>query len=216
MGTRSRPVDRAVRRIEEDLHRVLLDIGSGRRNAGLSFDTIGAACHVDGSTAARVVSGETLNPDLRLLAAMAATVGQELRLRVFPSGDPIRDVGQQRLLARFRPRVGARLRWRTEVPLPLDGDLRAWDAVVSGDGWAIAVEAETVLDDLQALERRIALKKRDSGMARVILVVANTRRNRRALAAAPAAFVGMRGHARRVLGALGQGLEPGDSAVVLL
>ena len=47
------------------------------------------------------------------------------------------------------------------------------------------VEAETRLDDLQALERRIYLKQRDLGIRRVILLVADTRHNRAVLEAHP-------------------------------
>lgn len=47
----------------------------------------------------------------------------------------------------------------------------------------IAVEAEMRLSDVQALDRRIALKRRDGHLALVILLVADTVGNRRALTA---------------------------------
>jgi hypothetical protein len=43
------------------------------------------------------------------------------------------------------------------------------------------LDAETVLFDMQATERRIALKMADDGIERVILLVADTHRNRRVL-----------------------------------
>jgi transcriptional regulator with XRE-family HTH domain len=216
MTARNGPIERSVRRIDEDLHRALLDFGVARRGSGLSLDAIGAACRVAGSTAARTASGATANPDLRLLAAMSAAVGLELRLRAYPAGDAIRDRGQQRLLDRLRARLGPRLRWRTEVALPIEGDLRAWDAVITGDGWQIAVEAETVLDDLQALERRVALKQRDGGLDHVILLVADTRRNRRTLLAAPGAFGGFSRDSRPILGAIHRGSDPDTNGIVVL
>ena len=216
MGTRNGPVDRARRRIEEDLYRVRFELGSARRGAGLSLDQIGETCDVAGSTAGRIESGFIRDPDLRMLAMLAATVGLELRLRAYPSGDPIRDAGQQRLLQRLRLRVHADLPWRTEVPLPVDGDGRAWDAVIRTRTWRLAVEAETVLEDIQAVERRVALKQRDGHMETVILLVADTRRNRRALASAPAAFAGFSRDSRSVLRALGRGEDPGTSAIVVL
>jgi hypothetical protein len=79
----------------------------------------------------------------------------DLVIRLYPAGDAIRDAPQQRLLLRFRLHVHRQLVWRTEVTLPNDADLRAWDAVVGGDGWSIAVEAETSITDVQALERRL-------------------------------------------------------------
>ena len=47
--------------------------------------------------------------------------------------------------------------------MPDRRDLRGWDAVVVAEGWADPVEAETRPTDLQALQRRVALKQRDSG-----------------------------------------------------
>jgi hypothetical protein len=73
------------------------------------------------------------------------------------------------------------VRFRTEVPLRIDGDLRAWDGEVLGMGGSCKVEAETTLHDLQSTQRRIALEMADDGVERVILLVADTRRNRRVL-----------------------------------
>jgi hypothetical protein len=74
----------------------------------------------------------------------------------------------------------AQLRWKSEVPIPITGDQRAWDAVVSGSGQGrVAIEAETRLRDIQALQRRVALKRRDDpSIDSVVLLVAGTRGNR--------------------------------------
>ena len=80
----------------------------------------------------------------------------------------------------------------------------------------MAVEAETVLDDLQAIERRIALKQRDGGVDDVILLVAETHRNRRALAAAPNAFPGFSRDARAALRDLAAGRSLERSVIVVL
>ena len=150
------------------------------------------------------------------IAAIGAVVGLDVRLRAYPAGDPIRDAGQQRLLERLRARLHPTLRWSMEVPLPIEGDLRAWDALIKGHGWRLVVEAETVLDDLQALERRLRRKQRDGGVDVLILLVADTRRNRRAIEAAPASFAGFSRDARATLHALRAGIHPGRSAIVLL
>lgn len=216
MATRSRPADRARRRMDEDLHRVRLDLGLARRGAGLSLDAVGAACNISGSTASRIEGGATRDPDLRVLAAMAAVVGLELRVRAYPAGDPIRDAGSQRLIMRLRVRLHPDLVWLTEVSLPTFGDLRAWDAMIRAAEWRLAIEAETVLDDIQAVERRVALKQRDGHVDHVLLLAADTRRNRRALASAPAAFPAFSRDARRVLRDLARGADPRTSAIVLL
>jgi hypothetical protein len=143
-------------------------------------------------------------------------VGLDVRIRAYPAGDPIRDAGQQRLLARLRARLHPSLRWSTEVPLSIEGDLRAWDAVIRQDRWRIVVEAETVLHDLQALERKLALKLRDGGEERLILLVADTKRNRRALAAAPDAFADLSAGTRTILAAMSIGRDPGSGGIVFL
>lgn len=101
--------------------------------------------------------------------------------------------------------------------MPTPGDLRAWDALVSGRNWRCGIEAETHPQDGQALERRIALKQRDSDVDYVILLLLDSRHNR--------AFV--REYAdllcerfpvpgARALELLGAGVAPGGNAVVLL
>jgi transcriptional regulator with XRE-family HTH domain len=216
MGTKAGIAERARRQMTEDERRVRADIGHARRGAGLSHDAVGAACGISGSTEWRIERGITRTVDVRTLACLGAVVGLDVRLRGYPAGDPIRDAGQQRLLERLRVRLPSSLRWRTEVPLPIEDDRRAWDAVIGGRGWIVAVEGETMLDDLQAVERRIALKQRDGGIDHVILLVADTRRNRRALAAAPNAFPGFSRDARAALRALAAGHLPAGSCVVIL
>jgi len=155
-------------------------------------------------------------PDLEFLGAYCAVVGLDLALRAYPAGDAIRDAGQVRLLERLRSRLHPSLRWSTEVPLPIEGDLRAWDAMIRGTDWRLPVEAETALDDIQATERRLTLKRRDGEADHVILLVADTRRNRRALAAAPGAFAELPLRTREILADLARGTHPGGSGIVIL
>jgi hypothetical protein len=81
----------------------------------------------------------------------------------------------------------------------------------------IAVEAETVVDDVQALERRLALKRRDGAVDHVVLLVARTPRNRVAIeAAGPGLREAFPVDARTMLGALKDGRDPGGSGIVML
>src|SRR4029450_3620233 len=110
--------------------------------------------------------------------------GSHVALRTSPPRDPIRDRAQLALLERLRGRLHPSLRWRTEVPLPREGDLRAADAEIRGPPparWRMRVEAETRITDGQALERKLGLKVRDDPGGHLILLVADTRANRRAL-----------------------------------
>jgi transcriptional regulator with XRE-family HTH domain len=166
MGTRTGQAERARQRAEEDDWRVRREISRARRGAGLSCDAVGAACGISGSAAWRIERGITRTVDLRTLACLGSVVGRDIRLQAFAAGDAIRDAGQIRLLERLRLRLHPDLGWRTEVPIPIANDRRAWDAVIRGSGWLTAVEAETVLDDLQAVERRIALKQRTGTSSR--------------------------------------------------
>ena len=102
-------------------------------------------------------------------------------------------------------------------PLPRPGDRRAWDATVTTDRWSAGIEAETALTDIQALDRRLALKERDGRMDRVILVMLDSRRNRLALRSS-GGFLTLRFpiDGRIALSALATGADPGGNALILM
>lgn len=176
-----------------------------------------------GSSHARVgrfERGEVEYPNLEFLGAYCAVVGLDLAIRTYPAGDPIRDRAQLALLERLRTRLHPSLRWRPEVPLPIEGDLRAWDAEIVGRQpapWRARVEAETRIADGQALERRLSLKLRDDPEGHLILLVSDTRANRAALRSLND---GLRGllplSTRQVLAALAAGRDPGGSGIVVM
>jgi transcriptional regulator with XRE-family HTH domain len=192
------------------------DLRRARVGAGLSLRDVGAAAGLDPSRIWRFERGRTTNLRFEDVGAIAAVVGLELSIRSYPAGDPLRDAGHARLLERFRRELDPSLRWHTEVPFPEPGDLRAWDAVTGTRAWRAGVEAETVIDDSQALDRKIALKRRDGAVDHVILLVADTPRNRRALAVASAAFADLPLRTRTILSALRIGVEPPGSGIVIL
>ena len=102
------------------------------------------------------------------------------------------------------------------MPFPTSGDPRSWDALVGGADWHVGVEAETVIDDTQALDRKLAIKRRDGEVVHLILVVADTPRNRQAIRAAPVAFADLPLGSRAILTALRRGANPGGSGIVML
>jgi len=150
------------------------------------------------------------------LAEVAAVLGLELAASLHPDGDPVRDRGHLAVLERLRARVPAPLRWQAEVPVPLAGDRRSGDAVISGGGGQVLVEAETRLHDIQALERRVRAKARDLGIQRVVLLIADTRHNRRVISLHPELGWSFRLSTRACLSALGQGRLPEADALVIL
>ncbi len=215
MTRRDGPIARAARVAANDARRVLEEIATAQRVAGLSHADIGRACRMSRWMVARIIAGSR-RASVVELASIGGAVGLDVRLQAYVSGDPIRDAGQQRVLERFRAILHPTIRVRTEVGLPIDGDRRAWDAVISGNGWHAGVEVETVVRDLQAIERRFGLKARDGAVELVVLVVAATTRNRKALAAAPGAFAGLSRDSRVTLAALRTGEPPPASAILLL
>src|SRR5215218_7976216 len=130
MATKDGVSERARRRAGDDDRKARAEIGRARRGSGLSHDVVGAACGISGSAAWRIEHGHTKAVDFRTLACLGSAVGLDVRLQVYPAGDPVRDAGQVRLLERLRRRIDPGLSWRTEVPLPISGDRRAWDAII--------------------------------------------------------------------------------------
>jgi len=184
--------------------------------SGVSQSSVARVAGVSHSTVGRVERGRLPGVSIDVIGRLAATLGLDLVVRVYPRGDPVRDAAHVALLGRLRRGLPAGTRWQTEVPLPLPGDLRAWDAVIGQANDQIAVEAETRLLDIQAVERRILLKQRDGRMARVVVLVADTGPNRRALA-------GGREHLRgsfpldthEILSSLRSGRLPSASGIVI-
>lgn len=153
------------------------------------------------------------------LATMAAVVGLDLVVQLFPGGAPVRDVAHVRLLERLRATVGATAAttWRTEVPLPAPGDQRAIDAMTLLGGAHIGFELETRLTDAQSVARRASLKQRDAGLDRMILVLADTRANRAALEASAATLrPAFPLDSRPVLAAMRTGAAPSANGILLI
>ena len=79
------------------------------------------------------------------------------------------------------------------------------------------VEAETALHDLQAVDRRVALKMAEGEEDHVLLLVADTKRNRRVLQEFRALLrVRYPLDTRAVMAALRSGRCPGASGIVVL
>jgi len=220
MATRERPGDRGRRRAREAAARLGREHFEARTAAGLSLRACADATRTCYTRLRRFERGELRVVSIGDVGAWCAVVGLDLAYRAYPGGDPLRDLPSQRLLERLRAVLHPSLRWRTEVGLPIDGDRRAWDAEIRGPAprpWRCRVEAETRVTDGQALERKLALKLRDDPNGHLILLVADTRINRRAVATLRS---GLRDSfpatPRAVLLALREGREPSGNAVILL
>jgi transcriptional regulator with XRE-family HTH domain len=218
MAIREGRVDRALatwRRIEAT---VLAELREARLASGLSREALGQATGISASAIARFERGELQDVGVQLLCRLSAGVGLETSVRLFPDGDAVRDAPQSRLLGRMRARLPVGMRWRVEVPLFGRTDRRAWDAVLDGHGCVDAVEAETRIRDLQATTRRIALKSRDDAtVGHVVLLMADTRANRHALALGREALrAEFPLDTRAAMANLSAGRCPGANAIVVL
>ena len=101
--------------------------------------------------------------------------------------------------------------------MPIAQDQRAADAVIRAGGAVILVEAFTRMADAQAQIRAVFLKARDMEIGRVIILVAATHANRRALVEASELIaadfpIGT----RAALAALSAGRDPGANGIVVL
>jgi transcriptional regulator with XRE-family HTH domain len=185
----------------------------------LSQAVVAAACGISRSTYSRVESGKAPTVTIVEASRIGAALGLDIVVRAYPGGEPLRDVAQERLLALFLADVRQPLRWAVEVPLPASNDhleQRAWDAVLRGGGRRTAIEVEMRIRDGQALERRLALKRRDDPADAFLLVVADTRTNRRVLAEHPGLFGDLaRLRRRTVLAAVRAGCHPPTGLILL-
>jgi transcriptional regulator with XRE-family HTH domain len=193
------------------------EIRDGRLAAGISQGVAGRAVGMSHAQYGRIERGVLPNVTLAQLCLACTAVGKKLVVRAYPDGEPVRDAAQLALLGRLRSELPPSVGWRTEVPLPRPGDLRAWDAVIRVAGGELAVEAETRLTDIQALERRIGLKMRDSQIDRVILLVNESATNRRVVRTHREDLRAMFPLERReVMAALRSGACPAENGLVLL
>ena len=96
------------------------------------------------------------------------------------------------------------------------GDMRAWDLVIDGPG-TVGIDAETRLRDIQATQRRCEMKWRDSGLDRVVLLVAATRHNRRVLREHRGALGStFPADTAEILGELRRGRVPARNGIVVI
>jgi transcriptional regulator with XRE-family HTH domain len=217
MPARDEPLRRG-RRVARDVATAIgSEILTARLGAGISQSTAGEAARMSHAQFGRIERGALRGLTIDQACRAAAAVGLKVSLRTYPDGDPARDAGHLAVLERFRARLPAEAIWRTEVPLPIPGDLRAWDALIVVRARKAGCECETRLRDAQALERKVALKARDGAVDLVLLIVADTRSNRAFLELHRERFRGLLPlDSRQVLDAFRRGVLPEKSGIVIV
>ncbi len=216
MPTHETALQRGARRGRSLLLRTGEELRQARMAAGLSTRRLGSLVGISHTQVTRVERGLAPHVDIDVLARMAAMLGQELALRIYPVATPVRDSAHLALLERLRRRLHPSIRWRSEVSMPLPGDLRSADATLGGRLVDALVECETRLGDAQAVQRRTAAKARDLGVRRIILLVLDSRHNREVVRSTPE----LRRHfpvgTRAALAALGRGEDPEGDCLIFL
>jgi transcriptional regulator with XRE-family HTH domain len=216
MPTMDRIRDRGRRQARALGRALAQELLEARLAARVSQTVVAQAAGLCQSRISRTERAERPMPRLDELAQHCAALGLALSARPYPEGSPVRDAGQLRLIGRLRQLLSAGFRWRTEVPVGDDGDLRAWDVVLDGPG-VVAIDAETRLRDVQSLQRRTELKWRDSGVPCVVLLVASTHHNRAVLREHRAVLASTFPlDTREVLAALRAGRTPAANGIVVL
>ena len=217
MGSTERPADRGRRRGRLLLRDAVAEFRRARVDASLSQGVIGRALGRSDAWVSWTETGRNESLSVVDLSALLSCSGLELSMRAYPSGGGLRDTAQIGILAEFRGLVVPPWTWAGEVPMPIAGDLRAWDGVLSRVRFRVGVDAESRLRDAQAVDRRVMLKQRDSGVDRAVILVPGTRTNR--------AVLREFGHAPRsnfpipsavALQALRAGEDPGGNAIIVL
>lgn len=216
MSTHEAAVQRGRRTSRARRRRIGDELRQARVAAGLSQRTLGRHLHVSHSAIGRMERAEVRTISIDRVAVVAAVLGLDLHVGLYPNASPVRDAAHLALLQRFRSRLGRGLVLRMEVPLPDPNDLRSADGVVGGEDVDVMVEAETRAADVQALLRRIFSKQRDLGSRRVILVLNDTRHNRMVTTTYPELADRFPISARSCLRALAEGRDPGGDALLLL
>lgn len=217
MATRTRSIDDARRSWERMAVTTGDELRAARYVLGATLQDVADAIGVSASEVSRRELAKSPRLTGEKLAIHAAAVGLRLSVRLWPVGGGVRDAGQARYVAAFLARAGRAWRVVVEAPVPIAGDLRAADILLVGGATRIAVEVITRLADLQAQVRAAQLKARDIGATRLILVIAGTHANRRALSAVRGALLDSFDlDTRRLMSELATGRDPGRDGIVVL
>lgn len=211
---RPRQQDRAIQRAVALRAETGHSLRAARLDRDVSLQAQARVTGISASQTSRIERGIAPSVTFDQVARLAAAVGLDLSVRLYPGGQPLREAGHAALLGRLEALLHESLTMPREVPLPIPGDQRAFDAVIRGHGWGEPVEAETRPHDGQALERRITLKLRDAGFEHVILLLLDSAHNRRFVRSLGSSRFTVDGNV--ALERLAAGEHPGGSAIILL
>ena len=185
MATATRAMVQASRSFDRQARDAGDEFRDRRLSLGLSQDHVAAASRMSRNRYGLIENGRCPTTRLVELNRIAAVLGLAASFRIFPAGPAVRDAGHARRLADFLALVQRPLTFRVEVPLPRTEDRpeqRAWDAMLFGHRSRTAIELEMRLREVQAVRRRIDMKRRDDPTEGFMLLIADTRHTARSFA----------------------------------
>jgi transcriptional regulator with XRE-family HTH domain len=246
MATRDSIIVRGRRKGAAAQQRFCDEIRVARVSLGKSQAVVAAQAGISRAAWTRYEHGDRSVPSWDVAARMAAAVGLDLVIQLFPSERILRDAAHVELLRDLRSTLGPRWAWRYEVRIGPGPDQRAWDAVAEHrtSRVKLRIDAETRPWDCQQVLRRTrakadrALAVRAAGDAypgdpggrglaaggramddggRVVLAIRDTVRNRLALRAAhDIVTVEFPVPARTALRLLRHERDPGGDAILVI
>ena len=218
MPVRQRPADLGAADARRLTRSVATELRDARIALGISQRTIARASGISPSQLGRLERGDAPDPAIGVICRVARSLGLAASVKLYPAGVPVRDAAHLALFARFERLLAPPLRLIREVPLPIEGDLRAWDGAIGGAGRLCFTEGETRIGDTQAFARRTELKLRDDGRGTVvILLVARTRHNLEVLRASREALRALLPlDSAAIARALRDGRPPAASGIIVL
>ena len=217
MPNRSNPVHDATRLAAWVRMTVGRELRIARVSAGMTQRQAGRSIGRSASRISRIEAGKVTRVSVLELSRAAAAVGLKLHVTVHPGGRRPLDAPQLGLLRAFNARLHPSWRRQLEVPMPIEGDLRAVDEVIRIDTCVCAVEAFTRLADVQRQVRAARIKQRDLRADRLVLLVLGSRANRSMLReAGPVLREAFPVGTRAALRAFRAGQDPGGDCLVIL
>lgn len=211
------PVASASLRTDWLLREVGRELRIARVSAGLRQRDVARRIRTSLPRVSRVENGRVRQVSIGYLQRHAAAVGLKPYIKLYPAVRRLLDEPQLSLLRAFRARLHPTWRFETEVPVPLEGDLRAADCRFTIPGCVCIGEAYTRLADAAAQSRAALIKKLDLQADRVVLIVKGSTTNRNALAAfGEAGRSSFPLHTRELMRALAEGRDPGADGIVVL
>jgi transcriptional regulator with XRE-family HTH domain len=145
MATVERSRHRGTLKGERWLSLIATEFRAARLALGLSQRAVAEAAGISRPAYSAIELNRLKTLSIMLAARLAALLGLDLFVGIYPGQRGLRDEPSTLLIGRLVREVGAPLRYRTEVPVRSASDRpeqRSWDVAITGHGEWSAFEVE--------------------------------------------------------------------------